>query len=694
MAKELFIIFSICGTFLVTYFLFSFVSFYINTTSQFSEILEGRKHNLETLAQTFETFMGSEGQGPIREYCPLEGLEEDVADQKKLRQLSEWLFTLTKTGVINFSVLKYHGQTHLTTRGTSFSCGVDPNLEADYKNRGHVEVLKSAALRTVEVGNFQITLGIPILTGRHVLSEFVASIRIFFNDTLSLTLLLFIIVAYYLSDIIFLYSVIGKSDWRELLRARAQAANAKSLIRFVNSLLATTEELEKENIKLKRGYESGYLRHLNGKQSSTLKDVVYVELDWINHTPYIDKYGLDWVVDVRNQINHAARVVIGRYKGVVLEAKSDLVSYIMDCGNLEENKRLALACARDFFAVLDHFERSINEKDFRIKYRGAMVVSDFEFETTEFGYNLNSTAYYFASRLSKVSTSKDHHVVLMDAHASGVSTIAQLGPSQLVPLKGLGEKDIREISIFKPLDEVLAHRQFELLKYFRSESAMNQVLNYSRMAIDRSRTNDLSLVLASWPDFHLEEFLDGQSVAPAYLDLLSKAQQCCDEHILASLISLSKCLFSVKTDNQKVEEYFRLAANTSYPRLRANLVEAYNQLTGYQDAQWNRQHLSFDNNRVRGNAIIGACQEEVNDFYQSEIHRFLASKDEKEIASGLFVMGHLYRLFYIRNQIYFRNNKWFGDIPRELSRFASHSSAMVTKRAQEELNKISNLVAN
>ncbi len=694
--KELFIIFLICGTFLVSYFLFSFVSFYLNTSSQYAEILEKRKLNLESIADSFDYILQDKPSiDPVN--CDFKRYNLPIEDQRKLNHLTALLLTLTKAGNINFSLLRYQGTSLFNTRGSRYSCEIDPALEADYPVMSQTQTLRTVMIRTIAQGPFKITMGIPILTGKHVIEEFFSSIKVFFNDTLSLTLIFFIFVAYYFSDLLFLYRVIGKSNWKELLHERATSEKSKTIIRFLHSMLKENVHLENENQKLKHGFESVYLRYIESEEFlKKLDSVVYIELDWKDHTPYVAKFGLNEIIKIRNKINHIGRVLVSRYNGLMLEAKSDMVSFIVECGTLQENKLLALSCVRDFFKALSHLEGQLENKEIKIKYRGTMVVGDFEFQITEHNYNLNSMVYYVASRLSKISKSTGHHVTLLAQDTNGLVPLFELSPPMTETLKGLGEHSFCEIKKFASIEEVLAQEQWDYLNYFRNEDDLMQIMNFCTQMIKINESSsqefkNLNSILKQLRGYHLDDLLITADLHESYLELLQAATKKCDEHIVAAIVSLSKTFFAVNMNNREVETYFKMAGNTTVPRVRANIVEAYNQLTSYQDQQWNSSHLEFDNNRVIGNVIIAACQEEVSEFYRKKIKELLLSDEDRYVASGIFVLGHLYRLFYIKNKIYFSNNDWFKNIPDAIQQFSTHPNEMIHTRAKEEYNKILSL---
>lgn len=690
--KELFVILLICGTFLVSYFLFSFASFYLNTSAQYTEILERRKINLDKISNSFEYLLQDNPNSNLYADCDFESLALPAPDLLKLKHLTNLLTTLTQAGNINFSLLKYQGKTLFNTRGSTSSCTVDPALEADYPIENQVLTLKTVMIRTIAHDSFKITMGIPLLGGKHVVQEFLSSIKVFFNDTLSLTLILFIIIAYYLNDLIFLYRIIGKSDWKELLRERAFAKGSKTVVRFLYSILTTNDKLETENQRLKHGFESAYLRHIESDElQKKLNNVVYIELDWKDHTPYLNKYGLEAIIEIRNQINHIGRVLVSRYNGLMLEAKSDMLSFIVDRGTLLENKQLALSCVRDFFKAMDFLETQLSEREIKIKYRGTMVVGDFEFQQTSHNYNLNSEVYYISSRLSKASNTSGHHLTVLTKDTEGLDSLFELTEPISESLKGLGVHSYCEIKNFHSIDYVLNKNHWNLLRFFRGENDMIKILKFSADEIENNNLKDAEDILKQIRDFHLDEFLITEDIPEIYLHLLGVAIKNGKEPIIAAISSLSKVLFSANMNNQQVEDYFRQAANTHWPRVRANMVESYNQLTDYRDQEWNSSHFQFDNNRVKGNVIIAACQDEVNEFYRAKIKDFLESKNERYIATGLFLLGHLYRLFYLKNKIYFLNNEWFKKIPEEIRPFTLHPNIMIQSRAKDELQKILSL---
>lgn len=740
--KEFLIIILISGTFLISYFLFSFISFYINTSSQYEEILEKRKLNLESIAETFNYLLQDEPENNIVE-CQFNQLNLPPEDNQKLRNLSTLLLTLTKSSNINFSLLRYNGVSLFNTRGTRYSCEIDPALEADYPVLNHTQILKTVMIRTISQGPFKITMGIPILTGKHVIEEFFSSIKVFFNDTISLTLIFIIFMAYYFNDLLFLYRILGKSNWKQLIQERANSEKSKVIIRFLNSMLKENNKLENENQKLKHGFESAYLRYIQSDEFlKNLENVIYIELDWKNHTPYVSKYGLNEVVKIRNRINHIGRVIVSRYNGLMLEAKSDMVSFIMESESLKENKLLALSCVRDFFKALTHLESTLDNKEIKINYRGTMVVGDFEFQVTDHNYNLNSLAYYISSRLSKVSNSPGHNITLLEKDTEDIKLLFELTQPITKSLKGLGDHTYCEINKFITIEEVLERSQWEQLQYFRDEDDLIKIMNYCREIIESKinsinnisnryklehQSNVSSLItrsenlkkpiadnliiniLCQLRGFYLDELLWSNDIHDCYLKFLSSAEKYGDEITMASVVSLAKVLFSLNMNNQKVESYFKLAGNSEPviqtvfntntdtntsdknhgPRVRANIIEVYNQLTNYQDQEWNESQLKYSNNRVISNVIIAACQDEVNEFYRKKIKELLMKvDDERSVSSGVYVLSYLYRLFYIKNKIYFSNNDWFKNIPNIIYQFTLHKSSLIKERANTEYQKL------
>lgn len=690
--RELFTVMGICGIFLISYFLFSFTAFYMNTSAQYQEIQAKRKTNLEAISLNFEDLMSDQDNKNLLPPCDFANLAIGQDAKVKLKKLSNWALTLTKMGSINFGVLKFQNQTVFSSRGSNYTCGIDPQLEAPYQATGSVEVLTTVMLKTVEFDNFKLTIGIPMLNGKHVIQEFLDSIRIFFNESLTLALILFVFVAYYLSDLLFLYRIIGKSNWKDLLHERINSSKSKTLLRFIGSLILVSDELEFENKRLKHGFEPAYLRYIQSPEfQKKLQNVVYMELDWKDHTPYVNKFGLPAIIPIRNQINHTGRVIVSRYQGLILEAKSDMISFIIEYGDLNQNKHLAIACARDFFRALDHIDSNLDNPEIKIKYRGTMVVGDFEFEVTDHNYNLNSFVYYVSSRLAKLSKRPGHDITVLAKDTLNLEDLVSFTDTAEATLKGLGTHRFCNVETFLTIEDVLKERNYDLLTFFRSENDLITVMKFGIELITAKRFDELKHMLTQIRGFYLEEFITTNSLPDVYLNLLEHATHTNDESVLSAVSSLAKTLFAANMDNQKVTSFFRREAQTPLPRYRANLVEAYNLLTNYQDQTWNQSHYDFANNRVRGNVIIAACQDEVNPFYREQIAHFLESEDERYIASGLFVIGHLYRLFHTKNKIYFANNEWFRKIPDELNKFTQHQSVMVVQRAKEELIKIAQL---
>jgi hypothetical protein len=503
----------------------------------------------------------------------------------------------------------------------------------------------------------------------------------FFGDKRSLVIVLVISFLYYLRDITFLLRTIGNKKWKQIVKNKSKIDDCKIIVYTLGSNLVVSEESVIENSRIKNRLEPALSKFAESKEfQKKMSEVVYVELELKEPITFL-----------KNIISNFFKVIVGRYNGHLLESSSDSLIFVIENGPLMENKLLAIACVRDFFSALEILELQLANNEVKIRCSGFIIVGDFQCEKIDSKYKFTSDVYGAIARLSKNSELESRNLILFLKDIAGVEQISYLSALKTHSIIDLGIFDYCDIEYFVTLESILNDKEYRLLKYFRREEDIVTLMNFCINSIKESKPSNIDIVLGQLRGFHLEEFITTKNIPGLYLNLLSIASENCNELIIATVVSFSKVLFSSNMNNQVIVNYFKNMAETKMPRLRANLLDSYNELTNFKDQAWNASHLNFENNRLRGNVIIGACQDEISDFYKKKIEEFFLSDDEFYIASGIFVMGHLYRLFYIKNKNYFTKEVWFKEVPKEIEKFTKHESLVVKKRAHDELSKILDL---
>ena len=719
--KKSFVVHILFG-FWIFYVIFSLGLYFFKARNDLSHFTENRKDQLNVFFTSISPFLES----------------RQFIEVKKMLDLNHAI------GQFDFAILKVNNKTVYTINGNETTLGSDPRVEGDYPPRTGFYESSDVALKTVEVLDYKLTLGLQKISSDFYVHLFKKEGLLFGFVFLVVTVVLGFFIFNNLKDIIKLTQILKEKNINPLYDIKSTSEEAEILLAATKSHIEQNKELEELAKKLEHAVSPALLHIL--KQSSLKKDEigaqsrVLVSMDWNDHTKMVFKEGLDSIDDLRENLFTLCDELILRYKGLRVESISDSITFWMEDENLVTAKQLAICCVRDIFNLID-----TNSKIFlNLKFKCVLVVGAFEFKKTSFDYKLSSLAWYEANRTFKSVPYKDRNcLMILERDQDGLSHLCEFGIPRRVEFQGFPEKiSIIDIEKFKTIQdslesielinssnvlsnttsntslntlntfkskeliESLDEKQEKLkipLELFKNDEDIKFLLNYFTTMYKKYKGENKSeaeILLLLQPYLTAlrsvsvrQVLLSENSLSQVFLNTLKYFKETDDYKIFSGLVSLAKNILTFTTFTQGDDSpysFYKSLTNFQNYRVVANVIDAISEFIP--DEELLITHLNHPNNRVLGNVILNLGADQLSDQLIQKIDELYNHSNPNFIATGLYVDSFLYQKYFMDDPRYCKTNDYLKTIPLKIFGFTKSENLVVKNRAIVSLSKFDKLI--
>ena len=356
-----------------------------------------------------------------------------------------------------------------------------------------------------------------------------------------------------------------------------------------------------------------------------------------------------------------------------------------------DSRKLAFACIRDIFLKLENdFQHLLFGK--RVTLKASISRSENVLFALPNGLCFRGLNLILSQRyLTTIAVKDANKVVISQQDLGALNELAEFQAAQTVTLKGLpGAHEINEPIGFFGLDEVLRKKDFCRLPYFRSDLNLSRLLTCLREK-DFSLTDKMAIL------DHLKSFEISRTDSLIATDFLNcflslDADTESNKKILSSLFVAAEKFIPGKNWNDELTQNLLEAKCKSDSRCHSTILSLLaSKLPSEKFNEISRQFLASDPRqsfRSRGDFLIAKAKTGLTDKIFQECHRMLKSKNELEVATGIFVTSRIIQTHKLIDPIALSQ---FDIVPLLITRIAklqNHEHAMVKSRARFELGEL------
>ncbi len=386
--------------------------------------------------------------------------------------------------------------------------------------------------------------------------------------------------------------------------------------------------------------------------------------------------------------------LVHRYGGLFYGFAGDEYLVLFRDSEKLNAKSLAFACMRDIFTKCEEVFGEASGGPM-VTLKASISYSEnvlFEIPNGMFlrGLNLILGQRYLAN----VSVKDVNKLVVNAQDIEAYEALGKFSPSQTVKLKGIeGQCELHEQTEFKSLSEGLEQDNFSYLSYFRSN---NDIFKLLKNIEQNTFTIEIKMKILE----HLRSFvvsrIDGK-IAAEFLNVFQilDRQPHENKQVLASLLTAAERFLPIQIWTEELSAALLAANCKSEPRCKSEILNllAMRAPTEKFDLYVNQlleKHKGHDL-RAFGNYLMAKAKSGLDDKLLGECERMLKSKNELEIATGIYATS---RIIQTQNNIDPVALSQFDIIPELILRIRNlqtHPEAIVSSRALIELRELKNI---
>ncbi len=158
-------------------------------------------------------------------------------------------------------------------------------------------------------------------------------------------------------------------------------------------------------------------------------------------------------------------------------------------------------------------------------------------------------------------------------------------------------------------------------------------------------------------------------------------------HYLSSVISICPSIIPKNEFDQSTQNLFKSYMALGDKRLTANVIEAFNYYDVGNENDFLAEVYKIEDNRVTANLLIKEGRKKLTRSISGKIDKMLKSDSPFQIASGLFALGELYKIYLSEKKAKEFNNIHFQTLAEKLPTFIESDSNMIRKQALQAIAK-------
>lgn len=607
---------------------------------------------------------------------------------KKPESLLPRLQSARELGEFDFFILREKDQVLGYYNKDNFLEG----LNYDYQVLNEFQNGNNITIKTIQVHDYKITLGIYNTEGTFLWYEFQARKNVIALDLFLVTTLVFVIVYLILKDIIQLSKALQSRTREDLDLIQTRSKEGEILLQAATGYEKSTQGLRKDNLLLASSLAPAVRSEIRSGQEPPYEiDCTLGRIDLNGYTQLMLQKEPRELLLILNQYFQNSRDLIERYNGgLIYQYVGDEIIFLFKEDPKSPAALRAVSAVRSMMEMAEGLVTPGVPNGMRLK--ASLVSGKLQFVKLDQGYAFSGLPLIESVRmLGQVSERSESVLIAYSESLKGISDYCEASGNKTAVFKGFEtESHIVEIKKFTTIDVALQKLPLaKVAEHFRSNRDLLGVLTSLEKFVDGKDEKRFFELIGPLRNMQVGQV--DEKVVSAYLALLKLCLKLGDDKQpeskrLASVISLSQNFLQKDQLRPQWVDALQRCESAQDPRVQANalIVQAHFDL----DIKGLDKKMNSANNRIAADAILVAGRQDFNEDLFTRVKIFLQSDQPRFQASALYLIAALIEYHFDRDLVYLKANSYLRQLAREIPPYTKDPNPMVQSRAKLSLSAI------
>ncbi len=565
-------------------------------------------------------------------------------------------------------------------------------INYDYKVLNEFQDTDTISIKTIQVQDYKLTLGIYNTEGSFLWYQLKARKNAIILDLIVVTALVFVIVYLILKDIIQLSRALQSRSRGDLELIQTRSKEGEILLQAATGYEKSTQGLRKDNLLLASSLAPAVRSEMRSGQEPPYEIACTVgRIDLNGYTQLVLQKEPKELLNILNQYFQNSRDLIERYSGgLIYQYVGDEIVFIFKEEGKTPSIVRALSAVRSLIEMAEKLVTPGLPNGLRLK--SSLVTGSLQFVKLDQGYAFSGLPLIESVRmLGQVSEKTESSLIVYAESLKDIADFCEVSGNKTTVFKGFEkESQIIEIKKFTNFEQALLKIPLSSVgENFRSNSdllGIMQSLEKFLLAKDDNKFFDLISPLRNMQVGWVDE-----KVVNSYLSLLKICLKQNEDKLheskkLASIISLSQNLLQKDQLRPQWVDALQKCENAQDPRVQANalIVQAHFDL----DIKGLDKKMGSSHNRIAADAVLVAGRQDFNSDLCERVRAFLQSDQPRFQASGLYLIAALIEYHFDRDLVYLKANSYLKELAKEVPNYTKNTNPMVQSRAKLSLAAI------
>jgi hypothetical protein len=565
-------------------------------------------------------------------------------------------------------------------------------INHDYKIINEFQETEEFSIKTIEVKDYKLTIGINKAEGTFLWQQFQARKRVIIQDLVLVTSLVFLIVYLILKDIVQLTRALQTRSREDLDLIQTRSKEGEILLQAATGYEKSTQGLRKDNLLLASSMAPAVRAEIRSGQEPPYEIQCTVgRVDLNGYTQLVLQKKPQELLAILNQYFQQSRDLIERYNGgMIYQYVGDEIIFIFkEDGKMPSTVR-AVSAIRSLIEMAEGLVTPGLPNGLRLK--SSLVTGKLQFVKLDQGYAFSGLPLIESVRMLGQVSERNESILVVYADAlKDIQDYCEASGNKTAVFKGFEtESHIVEIKKFTTVEAALQKIPLQLVaENFRSNRDLLHIITEAEILLEAkddpqffNLISPLRTMQVSWVD---------EKVVNAYLSLLKLCFRCGEEKLaeskrLGSVISLSQNILQKDQLKPQWVDALQRCESAMDPRVQANalIVQAHFDL----DIKGLDKKMNSNHNRIAADAVLVAGRQDFNESLYERVQSFLHSDQPRFKASALYLIATLIEYHFDRDMVYLKANSHLRRLAKEVPKYVQDANPMVQSRAKLSLKAI------
>jgi hypothetical protein len=606
----------------------------------------------------------------------------------KIDTLNSYLQSARKLGELDYYIIQKKDEVLGFYNKDNFLKGIN----IDYPVDGKFQETESFALKTIQVDQYKLTIGISKVLRAFLLAQLELRKYSIIQDLLLITTFVFLIVYLILKDIVQLSRALQSRSREDLDLIQTRSKEGEILLQAATGYEKSTQGLRKDNLLLASSMAPAVRAEIRSGQEPPYEIQCTVgRVDLNGYTQLFLQKKPQELLAILNQYFQQSRDLIERYNGgMIYQYVGDEIIFIFKEDGKTPSVVRAVAAIRSLIEMAESLVTPGLPNGLRLK--SSLVTGKLNFVKLDQGYAFSGLPLIESVRMLGQVSERNESILVVYADAlKDISDYCEVFGNKTAVFKGFEtESHIVEIKKFTSVETALQKIPLQLVsENFRSNKDLLHIITKAEKLLESKDDahffeliSPLRNMQVSWVD---------EKVVNAYLSLLKLCFRCGEEKLaeskrLGSVISLSQNILQKDQLKPQWVDALQKCESAADPRVQANalIVQAHFDL----DIKGLDKKMHSNHNRIAADAVLVAGRQDFNEGLYERVQAFLNSDQPRFKASALYLIATLIEYHFDRDLVYLKANSYLGRLAKEVPKYAQDPNPMVQSRAKLSMKAI------